>query len=152
MLKLVLLLWGTFFFASGVARYWIVQPRKRRPQAFQSNEPWQLIGWFALLSLLAGCFLWLNLGGHGWRAALVFAGGVAYDLTLRWYFVGRETYRFRQRARCSHRTAVRTVQDRAGYRPIADFLPAGLRRRLSLRRGDQETGVSSDNVNPSTAS
>jgi hypothetical protein len=152
MQKLVLLLWAVFFLASGVARYWVVQPRKRRPQPLQSNEPWQLIGGLGLLCLLAGCFLWLNLTGHAWRVSLFLAGGIAYDLTLRWYFVGREAYRFRQRAHCSRRTAVRTVRGRAGYRPVTDFLPAGLRHRLPVRHQDQETDLGGDNTDPFVAS
>ena len=144
MLTLALLLWLIFFIASGVARYWIVRPHNRRPQSLQANEPLQLIGFLGLFCLLTGCLLSLNFGGHGLRVLLILAGGIAYDQTLRWCFVGREAYRVRQRSRCSHYAAVRTVQIRAGYRAMTDFLPAGLRRRLS----HQKTDLTGNGVNP----
>ncbi len=133
-----------FFPASGFARYWIVQRVERRPQILQSNEPLQVIGGLALFCLLAGCFLLLNLGGHWSRLCLILAGGIAYDLTLRWYFFEREVYRIRKRSRCSRRAALRTVRSRSGYRAITDFLPAVLRYR--------KTGLTGNGVNPSVAS
>jgi len=131
-LKVVIIILGLLFvFASGFARYWIVQRSERRPQPVQSNEPLQLIGGLALVGLLVCCFLSLNFW-HWLRPLLLFAGGVAYDLTLRWYFFGREVYRIRKRSGCSQDDAVRTVRKRAGYRAITDFLPAGWSKNRQL--------------------
>jgi hypothetical protein len=130
-MNMAVLLWLLFFLASGFARYWVVQRIEHRPQPLQSNEPLQLIGGLALFCLLGGCFLLLNLGAHWLRVFLFLAGGIAYDLTLRWYFFERAVYRIRKGTRCSHHVAVEDVRSRSGYRAITDFLPAGLRYRLS---------------------
>jgi hypothetical protein len=144
MLKLVVLLWLLFLTASGFARYWVVQRVERRPQPLQSNEPLQLIGGLALFCLLAGCFLLLNLGGHWLQVFLCLAGGIAYDLTLRWCFFEWEVYQIRKRSRCSHHVAVQTVRRWSGYRAIIDFLPWNLRNRLP----HQKTDLPGNGVNP----
>jgi hypothetical protein len=149
---MAVLFWLVFFPASGFARYWVVQRVERRPQPLQSNEPLQLIGGIALFCLLVSGFLLLNLGGHWLRVFLFLAGGIAYDLTLRWYFFEREVYRLRKRSRCSHRAAVRTVRSWSGYRAITDFLPAGLRYRWPLLHGAQKTGLTGADVDPYDAS
>ena len=86
-----------------------------RPNVIRENVVLELVGGFAMLCLLAGCFLLFNLARERGLAVGMFVAGILYDQCARWFFFEQEVYRLRKATRGRREKVVQRVRGRAGY-------------------------------------